>query len=89
MAIVRRAPLGVDLAEAERQQALMRHAVDQARGGDVIDERGVGDGKQGDAGEHDGRNEGCCAAHDLGDRAWRRGKLAHGTTETAVTAMAM
>ena len=44
---MRRAPFGMNVAEAERQEALMRHAVDQARGGDVIDERGVGDGKAG------------------------------------------
>ena len=58
-----------------RQQTLMRHAVDQARGGDVIDERGIGDGEERDAGEHDRRDERRGAADHLGDRAGRLGKL--------------
>lgn len=51
------------------------HAVNQARGRDVVDERRVADREQRDGGEHDGRNRRRSAGDDFGNRSGCFGKL--------------
>ena len=65
----------MNVAERGWQQSLPGHAVNQARGRDVVDERRVADGEQCDGGEHDGRNRRRGAGDYFGNRSWRFGKL--------------
>ena len=66
----------MDDAERGGQDALARHAVDDSRGHDHVDQRTVGECEQGDGGEELRRERQGAELHDLEERAARARELA-------------